>query len=417
MNLTLPVPGTTTGPAWASQLITALNTIEEHDHSTGGGPRITVAGLSINSDLTFGGYNATNLLSTRYSEQSASLAGGSDVGCVYNVAGDLYWNNGDGTAVKITSGIGLNAASIGGIGGDYATSTASASYSDALNTFIWTSDTAISANMDIGEVTLRQEGLASAFGVTLKSPNSLASDYDVTFPGAVPAATEIVTMSNAGVLAVSTNPSITGLTASARVVLNGGIGLGTTSDTTAGNLRYSGSDIQARVNSAWYSITGYDGSAAPGVQVGYAFTRPSTFSDLTVSAEIPVDDTIPQNTEGAEYTAIATSYTPKKVGNKLLVEAMVSLSNASVASSLIAALFQDSTADALAAGIGRIPLANAVVQVHLAAEVTVASLSATTFKIRVSTGGTTNVKVNGNGGSTVFSTAKPSYLKITEIAQ
>jgi hypothetical protein len=55
---------------------------------------------------------------SNYTSLGASLAA-SFVNSTYVVNGDLYYNNASGQAVKITDGSTLNAASIGGIGGDY----------------------------------------------------------------------------------------------------------------------------------------------------------------------------------------------------------------------------------------------------------------------------------------------------------
>lgn len=105
MSLDLPVVSTTLGPDWATALNTALEAIDEHDHSSGKGTKVTPAGLNINADLTFSSsYRAINVKSTKFTEQAATLTGASHAGSVYNMSGDLYWTNGSGTAVQITDG-------------------------------------------------------------------------------------------------------------------------------------------------------------------------------------------------------------------------------------------------------------------------------------------------------------------------
>ena len=59
MNLSLPVPTSTVGPAWASQLNTAVEVVDDHDHSSGKGKKVTPAGISINADLDI---NSNNLI-------------------------------------------------------------------------------------------------------------------------------------------------------------------------------------------------------------------------------------------------------------------------------------------------------------------------------------------------------------------
>ena len=199
LNLPTPGPGGTTGPMWASMLNTAFQGVDAHNHSTGKGAKVPVAGLNMNADLSFGGYNGTDFKSTRYTSQGSTLVGASDKNAVYSVNGDLYWNNASGTAVKITSGTGINAASIGGIGGDYATSTASVSYSDALKSFSFTQASGVTAKMTFGDFTLF-ENVAGTQGITFKSPTSLASAYSLTMPAALPASTQPISVSSAGVL-------------------------------------------------------------------------------------------------------------------------------------------------------------------------------------------------------------------------
>lgn len=118
MNIVVPVNLTDPTPDWGARIQTALyTTVDGHDHSSGKGLQITPAGLNMNADLTFTpvatAFNVVGLRSTRYGVQSAALALGSDVGCLYAVtgtvggiayAGDAFWNNAAGTAIPITKG-------------------------------------------------------------------------------------------------------------------------------------------------------------------------------------------------------------------------------------------------------------------------------------------------------------------------
>jgi hypothetical protein len=67
----------------------------------------------------------------------------------------------------------------------------------------------------------------------------------------------------------------------------------------------------------------------------------------TGSTTIPHDDSIPQNTEGDEYMTLAI--TPTSATNKLRIEVAAQLSPSGGSTVITVALFQDSTADALAA--------------------------------------------------------------------
>ena len=113
MILDLPTVSVTLGPEWAQDLNAALTLVDAHDHSTGKGVKVTPAGLNINGDLTIGSSNLTNVKSTRYTNNASTLVGASDLRAVYVTGGDLYYNNGGGTAVQITSGAAVTAASDG----------------------------------------------------------------------------------------------------------------------------------------------------------------------------------------------------------------------------------------------------------------------------------------------------------------
>lgn len=104
MNLILPVPTITLGPEYAIENNEAFETIDSHNHSSGFGVQIQPNGLNISSDLDFQSNRAFNLKSSKYTDQSASLTGASNASSVYSLGGDLYWTNGSGTAVQITSG-------------------------------------------------------------------------------------------------------------------------------------------------------------------------------------------------------------------------------------------------------------------------------------------------------------------------
>ncbi len=107
MNLDKPVPGITSGPTWAEMINDAFDLVDSHDHSSGKGVKINPSGMNINADLEFNGNDATELRTTRFESQAAPLSGGSEVGQLYRVGGDLYWNNGSGAQVQVTSGTGV----------------------------------------------------------------------------------------------------------------------------------------------------------------------------------------------------------------------------------------------------------------------------------------------------------------------
>jgi len=200
MNLILPVPTVTPGPDYAQQNNAAFGTVDSHDHTAGKGVQVPSEGINIDVDLTFNNQNAKDVNSVRFKNNPSALGGASDVNCAFVAGGELYYNNASGAPVQITAGGALNAASIGAIGGDYATSTASEFYVSPQDTFFFTSNTNIPANIDAGSVTVR-EVTTSPQGVTLQSPLALGASYNMILPTALPAGAKALSINASGQLA------------------------------------------------------------------------------------------------------------------------------------------------------------------------------------------------------------------------
>lgn len=166
MNLTLPVPGVTPGPTWATQINTALGVnVDQHDHSAGKGVRVGVPGLNIQQDLPLNAFNLSNVRSCRLANQGNTLSQPSDVRNLYSVLGDLYYNNGAGFPVKVTSGTTVNVSGTGGFGGQYASAGALASYLSVGNKYTFLGPVSSAANVEIsGNSTVA--GTLSVTGIT-----------------------------------------------------------------------------------------------------------------------------------------------------------------------------------------------------------------------------------------------------------
>lgn len=104
LNLILPVPTVTLGPAWASQINTAFEVIDAHDHSSGKGVRIPTAGLNINADLDFNENAALDLELANLIDRDSSPTGSAFATSVSVFDGDLYYTNASGVAVQLTTG-------------------------------------------------------------------------------------------------------------------------------------------------------------------------------------------------------------------------------------------------------------------------------------------------------------------------
>lgn len=104
MNLSLPIPTVEIGPAYAIEIVAAMNAVDAHDHTSGKGKPIPSSAFNINANINFLAYAATNLATAQFINQSAALTGASYASGLQVVGGNLYFINGSGSAVQITSG-------------------------------------------------------------------------------------------------------------------------------------------------------------------------------------------------------------------------------------------------------------------------------------------------------------------------
>ena len=134
----------------------------------------------------------------------------------------------------------------------------------------------------------------------------------------------------------------------------------------------------------------------------------------TGTTTIPFDDTIPQNTEGNEYMTLAI--TPKVATSTLIID-VVWIGASSVSNNISAVLFQDSTADALAAGMSVNPNANQLVTIGFRHTMTSGTTSSTTFKVRAGGSGAATTTFNGSGGARLYGGVIASSIRIREVLQ
>jgi hypothetical protein len=155
----------------------------------------------------------------------------------------------------------------------------------------------------------------------------------------------------------------------------------------------------------WQTPSGGGGKVA---QVVIATSTTPT----TTTSTIPVDNTIPQITEGAEF--LTATITPTNASSTLIVEyeAWGSMSSGGVLSS---ALFRDSTTDAIQATLITVPSADQAMLIRIRAVVTAGSTSASTFRYRFGPNANTATMLRTNSTSAVFGAADAAVMTITEI--
>jgi hypothetical protein len=130
----------------------------------------------------------------------------------------------------------------------------------------------------------------------------------------------------------------------------------------------------------------------------------------TGTGTIPIDDTIPQITEGTEF--MTRSITPTDASNLLRIDVTIQILN-SAAQNMTVALFQDSTASALA-GVTRNIAANVFHDMHLTYWMVAGTVSATTFRVRAGGAAAGTTCMNGNASSRYLGGVFASSITVTE---
>ncbi len=156
-------------------------------------------------------------------------------------------------------------------------------------------------------------------------------------------------------------------------------------------------------------------SPGPGEVIQYVYTSRS--DRVTLNSNIPIDDTIPQSGEGVQVLTLAI--TPHSASNLLVIKFYGFVGPNGMLTAPVIALFQDATANALAATSGSVvfwggnntDLGTAVLSHTMAAGTT----SSTTFKIRIGMLPGLFGYLNGNNVSRNFGGRASSVLEIWEI--
>lgn len=128
---------------------------------------------------------------------------------------------------------------------------------------------------------------------------------------------------------------------------------------------------------------------------------------------IPLDDTIPQITEGDQY--MSQAITPLSSTSTLMVD-VIYLANSTVASWMTGAVFRDATAGSVGAATAYRGTATAGVTTTFSVKVTSASIALTTFYVRIGADVAGTTTFNGLSGGRLFGGVAASSIRITEIA-
>lgn len=304
MNLIIPAIGLEPAPDWGQDLNSSLSLIDTHDHTPGNGVQLSTSSLNINADLTLNGNNLTVVRSVRFDPQVAPLAGGSDVGIVYESGVDLYYNDGNGNQIRLTQ-----SGSIAGTSGSITglVSPAAASYVFGSKTFVFQQDTNKAANMDIASLIIRKTTTSSP-GITLSAPSALSSGYTFTLPPSPPPVPSALVSDASGNLSFTNTTSIDSIDVTNQT--STGSLLVTGVSTLTGNVSVPSGDIIAGQNitaavgavSAALIVSTTSVNAATGVKpAGNAGSTVTSASSNVIEVFNPSDSTTRQVVTGAGY--------------------------------------------------------------------------------------------------------------------
>jgi hypothetical protein len=188
------------------------------------------------------------------------------------------------------------------------------------------------------------------------------------------------------------------------VTINGTTGISTPGLSSTADVTLAGAAVEL-LNNSGRIVVGQSGSV---IQVAtYA-----TGAVATGTTIIPFDDTIPQITEGTEFMTLAI--TPSSATNTLIIQVTL-VTSLSVANNSTVALFQDSTANALAA-VASQPGITITTPQTFNYKMTAGTTSSTTFRVRAGGGAASTITINGFAGGRIFGGVMASTITIYEVA-
>lgn len=154
-------------------------------------------------------------------------------------------------------------------------------------------------------------------------------------------------------------------------------------------------------------VSGAGGYATGVRQIVYATS--STYASTSVV--IPVDNTIPQITEGAEF--LTATITPQSATSRLIVMLSTQAAPVNIATVTLA-IFRDATANAIGSTCESANTANTAISLSCMASVISGSTSATTFRMRLGAN-SGQVFVNGSSGGAYFGGVSATSMSVIEV--
>lgn len=187
MGLATPTLGGDSG-VWDDEINAAFALVDAHDHTSGKGIAVPVAGMNINANLPMAGFGLDNLGKISFTPITAPVSGSKNL-FVNTADNELYWRSSGGANVKLTTGSTINMTLVGGIVGDYASVGAEVAFDDANKRYTFkdqSSPTKKWARIASGPVRLYEYNTTVSNYVELASPVALGASYSIVWPGAIP---------------------------------------------------------------------------------------------------------------------------------------------------------------------------------------------------------------------------------------
>jgi hypothetical protein len=247
-----------------------------------------------------------------------------------------------------------------------------------VNTF--SSGTAISLTADIsGILPVANGGTGTAF-FTVSGPSTTRT---YTFPDSNASVVTGATLTNHGVLLGQGTSAITATAAgtSGQLLVSGGAGADPSWQTVVRILQ-----IVGNTDGALQSFVG--------------------------ATTTPVDDTIPQNTEGNQV--MSQTITPSSTTNVLRIRATVNFSHSAASSASVAALHQNGVSNALSVAHCFIATAGGTAQLVIDHTMLAGTTSTITFTIRVGSDKAGDITFNGAAGTRRYGGVSGSAITIIE---
>jgi hypothetical protein len=288
--------GQTAAPDWGTNLNTSLTAIDDHDHTSNKGVRITPAAINVNAELEFNDNTVSEVKQVALQNQGSQPSDKSRA--IYSYNGELYYRDASGNHVQITSSGSLPASggTIGGMGG----TDAAVNYVDGSKAFVFEHDDANNemAKMhhstlllynfhdDNGStanyyVTLQYTGTSSANTLTVPNETGTLLTTATSFGGAISIAT------SSGNSNIGLTPHGTGEVDISKVDIAGGeidaVTIGTNSactDLRVDNIKVDGNTISS-TNTNGNIVLDPNGTGT--VQTD-SIAAPTTNGDLSLSA-------------------------------------------------------------------------------------------------------------------------------------